>query len=430
MEWALVGGVRQRALASGLRGKCPGCGGEVIGKCGEKLTWHWAHVASECSDLWWEGESDWHREWKSYFPDEWQEVVMGPHRADIGGPGGVIEVQRSPLDSAAIREREEFYGRMIWILNGHDFWQNLVWIEPYGDLFRFRWKRRRVSWEDAKRPIAIDTPLGLFGVKRVRNGSWFVLEGKFVSPQQIMRWIDPSGNTEPDARWVELDAERSIRRERLIKYAAQLERVVKDINALFLRGYGYANPDNVMRSTANGPAQEWYRVLPAATPVWFRAVDVREYVLESDIDAVAVEVEQWLERVRILSQYAQQQDEAKTKASKAQAERDAKHEQERLAREEESRRQFEAYKRRLEQEEVARKKEAAIAAAKDAAELYMNQARLMELEWRRPAVIGKFLELRQAPPGGMGAFSAVEIQGFIASISAARDRLAAKTGQR
>ena len=98
------------------RGVCPGCGGEVLAKCGEHVSWHWAHVASDC-DPWSEPESTWHRRWKQMFPPEWQERQIGAHRADVLTPHGGIEFQRSSISSTEIREREDFYGRMIWVID-------------------------------------------------------------------------------------------------------------------------------------------------------------------------------------------------------------------------------------------------------------------------------------------------------------------------
>lgn len=44
-------------------GKCPGCSGDLIAKCGEINAWHWAHRANDC-DPWHEPESEWHIGWK------------------------------------------------------------------------------------------------------------------------------------------------------------------------------------------------------------------------------------------------------------------------------------------------------------------------------------------------------------------------------
>ena len=128
MLWALTDGEKQLAQPK-ARGLCPVCGGEVIAKCGKIVSWHWAHKKCDC-DPWYEPESEWHIQWKQQFPKEWQEVVIGNHRADVKTPSGVIELQNSSLTSSEIEEREVFYGRMIWVVNAEKFKNNLFEVTP------------------------------------------------------------------------------------------------------------------------------------------------------------------------------------------------------------------------------------------------------------------------------------------------------------
>ncbi len=105
----------------GAQAHCAGCKGPLIAKCGSVNKWHWAHRSKDC-DSWHEPEGAWHLGWKSMAPKEWTEVVMGPHRADIRRDDGlVIELQASTISAEEIVERENFYGRMIWLLDGRDF---------------------------------------------------------------------------------------------------------------------------------------------------------------------------------------------------------------------------------------------------------------------------------------------------------------------
>lgn len=128
MLWAQENG--SKILASpGSRAKCPCCGGDVIAKCGEIVSWHWSHKQKDC-DSWHEPESQWHINWKKQFPQDWQEIAIGNHRADIATPHGIIEFQNSPLNAAEIRAREDFYGRMIWVVNASDFKCNLETYIP------------------------------------------------------------------------------------------------------------------------------------------------------------------------------------------------------------------------------------------------------------------------------------------------------------
>lgn len=348
---------------------------------------------------------------------------MGPHRADIKGPDGVIEIQRSHLNAASIREREEFYGRMMWILNGHDFWQNLVWLEPRNDFFRFRWKHRRVSWEEAKRKIMIDTPFGLFYVERIRDGVWYVLEGRFVSPHQVMRWIDKTQQVKPDPKWIAMDAQRAGWRTRLKCCADKFYEIQKDLLKIDKKGYPY------IVFAKSEYQNEWHHVLPLSKPCWLRSPGIHEYLLSVDISEAEAEVLRWQAMLKIVLEYVEQCASIKAERLKIEAEIAAKQESERLRREEVSRRQYEAYLQRIEEENQARKRAAAMQASKDAAALYLAQAEILALEWRRPDFIDQFLAMRPAPAGGMGGFSTDEIIGFVSSLAAARERVAARAAR-
>ncbi|MBC7418322.1 MAG: competence protein [Pedobacter sp.] len=76
--------------------------------------------------LW--GESDWHRDWKNAFPFEFRErtfldrALGYHHRADVFTPcGTAIEFQHSPIAGRELRQREAFYPKMVWMLDGKMF---------------------------------------------------------------------------------------------------------------------------------------------------------------------------------------------------------------------------------------------------------------------------------------------------------------------
>ena len=78
-------------------------------------------------DPWWENETQWHRNWKNLFPIECREVSHIAsdgeiHRADINTPTGiVIEVQHSSMSDAERISREQFYGNLVWLIDGLGF---------------------------------------------------------------------------------------------------------------------------------------------------------------------------------------------------------------------------------------------------------------------------------------------------------------------
>lgn len=143
MEWALVDGSRQLATPRAV-GACPTCGAKLLAKCGRVYAWHWAHEARDC-DPWAEPEGKWHRGWKQLFPAEWREVVIGPHRADLRVPGGVIELQHSAISADEIETRERFYGRMVWVVDAQH-WN----LEPHHD-WRLREFYKNKSQPDVPR---------------------------------------------------------------------------------------------------------------------------------------------------------------------------------------------------------------------------------------------------------------------------------------
>ncbi|WP_284383689.1 competence protein CoiA [Litoribrevibacter albus] len=130
MKYSLVENRKVKA-APRLRGKCYFCGTETIAKCGSKIKWHWAHMRHNKCDTWWENETQWHRDWKSHWPDVNQEVVHfdskgEKHIADVKNNNSiVIEFQNSPISETELVSREEFYNDMIWVVNGEKFVHNM-----------------------------------------------------------------------------------------------------------------------------------------------------------------------------------------------------------------------------------------------------------------------------------------------------------------
>jgi len=129
MQLAIVDDQRVEPFPGG-RGECPICGCELIAKCGTRVMHHWAHHRPKDCDPWWENETPWHRQWKNEYPLDCREVSHTAddgeiHRADIKTPTGiVIEVQHSTMTDAERDSREEFYGNLVWVLDGSAFQKN------------------------------------------------------------------------------------------------------------------------------------------------------------------------------------------------------------------------------------------------------------------------------------------------------------------
>lgn len=125
MQYANIDGIR-RAAEPGLKAVCGHCGNEVRAKCGNIVVHHWAHVAAENCDPWYEPETQWHRDWKSHFGEERSEISIvkqgARHIADVLTKEElVIEFQNSPISGETIVEREQFYEKIIWVINGEHF---------------------------------------------------------------------------------------------------------------------------------------------------------------------------------------------------------------------------------------------------------------------------------------------------------------------
>ena len=140
MQYSYVDGKKMPPFPKG-RGVCSVCDLDTIAKCGEKVMWHWAHTSKMDCDPWWENETEWHRNWKEHFPEEFREVVHQceitgeKHRADIKSESGIIlEIQNSPISLDELRSREHFYKNLVWVVNAERFQSRFkIWKAPLPD---------------------------------------------------------------------------------------------------------------------------------------------------------------------------------------------------------------------------------------------------------------------------------------------------------
>ncbi len=121
---AEVNGNRCKAT-KGTKGVCPYCKSEVIAKCGEQKIAHWAHKSRKVCDSWHDKETEWHLMWKSFFPENWQEIIKHDqttgekHIADVCTENGfTLEFQHSAIKPEERQSREAFYKNMNWVVDG------------------------------------------------------------------------------------------------------------------------------------------------------------------------------------------------------------------------------------------------------------------------------------------------------------------------
>lgn len=214
---------KREPTIKGDRAKCPACDSVVIGKCGELIVHHWAHASKLDCDPWSEGETQWHRDWKSCLPPENQEVVIGPHRADIVlADKTVVELQHSAISPEVIREREQFYGNMIWLFDGRTIpcsmpddrrrcycrWESNDYgtskthtcercresLQISNSQFgvKINWKRLRKTWFSANAAMFIE--LGqdrILQITKIFSGN--PRFGRLGTCQQFREWLSASG---------------------------------------------------------------------------------------------------------------------------------------------------------------------------------------------------------------------------------------------
>ncbi len=155
MKFALLNNERIESQPR-LKAICPLCDSEVIAKCGDIKVWHWAHKRNKDCDDWYEPESQWHIDWKDKFPKECQEFTMGKHRADIRTKNRwIIELQNSSISLSDIIDREEYYKRMVWLVNGGTLAKGFR-IREKKNVLSFRWKNPPKSWWGCNKEIYID----------------------------------------------------------------------------------------------------------------------------------------------------------------------------------------------------------------------------------------------------------------------------------
>ena len=159
------------------RGECPLCGATLIAKCGQLVTWHWAHQADAECDPWTEPESEWHRGFKALFERAGYriEVVIGPHRADVVSPAGhIIELQYDYQSADKIAAREEFYGPdMAWIYRCH--WDARLSPARHAG---FHWQHPAPSMLVHQRPLIWELGTDLIRV-RLEKDRWGDVRGQY-----------------------------------------------------------------------------------------------------------------------------------------------------------------------------------------------------------------------------------------------------------
>ena len=130
------------------------------------------------------------------------------HRADIRLPSGlVIELQHSSIATNDIKERESFYGNMIWVFDVKDPYDcdRLLFIDK-GAFISFRWLQPRKHLAYVRKPAYLDVGIDvLFNMRKMsffknestgsyRCGGW----GKWVQLRSVTNGINVNRQTQTD----------------------------------------------------------------------------------------------------------------------------------------------------------------------------------------------------------------------------------------
>ena len=135
------------------------------------------------------------------------EVPIGKHRADVVAMDStVIELQHSHLSPDEIREREEFYGKMVWIWDAVKPYEEerLLIFEHTNDdgksYHTFKWKQPRKSIAWCTKPRYLDLGDGrLLRVHKI-DAEKFTGWGQVVSKQMIIDHLNYGPNYAPELK--------------------------------------------------------------------------------------------------------------------------------------------------------------------------------------------------------------------------------------
>jgi hypothetical protein len=205
---------RLSTAVAGGRAHCPGCRGDVYARLPPGVTRHWAHLPlpdgqeRDCDHD--AGEmTEWHRSWQYTRTDpNFIEVVRGDFRADVINAGDfVIEFQHSGLSPEKVEQREQFWGRGLWVVDGterdgynsisvmrkptqaaDDPWRSYRWPRSPSLLFRAKWP----CWIDLGEPGLLQ----VWGAEAGRGNGWLVPTQWFIDEvvngtKAVLRRHDP-----------------------------------------------------------------------------------------------------------------------------------------------------------------------------------------------------------------------------------------------
>ena len=196
----------RRRPTPGAIDTCPTCGSQVVAKCGEVNVWHWAHQRTADCDPWAEPITQWHLDWQAKVSEHRREITLGNHRADMALPSGVVcEVQHSPIDPETVWAREDFYRRMIWLMDARDAYDRdsirfeKTWTHRGKRNVTARWLYKRLDTWNFTRPVYLDGGPELLRVERVFGYKKFWFTAQRIPTADFISYLSSPHPTKGEA---------------------------------------------------------------------------------------------------------------------------------------------------------------------------------------------------------------------------------------
>ena len=209
------------------QGACPWCSADMIAKCGEIMTWHWAHVPQQACEYAGKGETEWHLEWKTHFPPERTEVRIkqdGKIRiADaLNLDGETVEFQHSSISVQEIRQREEFHGHINWVFDLRHRYHSFFFKKVSFATTSFWWSRPWKSITQSRGSVFLDFGDEVFQVEQfsTQNSNWGI--GRMVDKQAVIDHL-VNGTPSPLVMGAVIDKKQAKRMHNLQKEIRERE---------------------------------------------------------------------------------------------------------------------------------------------------------------------------------------------------------------
>jgi hypothetical protein len=124
-----------------------------------------------------------------------------------------------------IREREEFYGEMLWMLKGEDFAERFAIRYRGRGVYWFEWKHPRKTWSTAERRVLVDMRGEVFEITQIdASETPWIGRGRYVSGVALYEAVCGKGAELVNHQWFVENAElHAARRVKEDHFDAQVE---------------------------------------------------------------------------------------------------------------------------------------------------------------------------------------------------------------